>query len=912
MSAAAKPVVTVPVRELVGFVCRTGDLAGDDAWAGPQRALAGTLGHQRVQRARPPDYQPEVRLSLDLEGKTFTLRIQGRLDGWWTDATGVRLEEIKTVGRGWDGRPDPLHWAQAKCYGYMFAHERQLAGVRLQLTYLNLATRSVTEFDEVHALAALAGFFTRTVAVYQRWLEEQCEWRQTRDRSIGGLAFPFAHYRPGQRTLAVAAYRALARGERLFLEAPTGIGKTISVLFPAVKALGEGKLERIFYLTATTTGRFVAESAAADLRRAGLRLRTLTLTARSKVCRQDGQPCELRTCPLARGYYDRRHAALRAALAREELTRPVIEAVGREHQVCPFELALDLSEWVEVVIGDYNYVFDPKVYLRRHFAEPRGAYGLLVDEAHNLVDRARAIFSADLEAGEVRAVGRLIRRSLPRCARALGRLAAALERLAEGEEPPAGGPEHDLFTQAPAGGVVPSLSGSRLREGEGQGEVALLTRRLLNQRGPAQAATLVCRDFPAELTPLLENALDAAADWLAKSEPAEFREPLLELSFRLNSFLRTAGLYDERYVTLLHPGPSARVKLFCLDPSHLLAQALGRGRAAVCFSATLSPMDYYRRMLGGATGDTVLQLPSPFPPENLGVFVQDRLRTDWKARADSLGEVVRAIGAFLGGRPGNYLVYLPSYQYLTAVVAQFQTEYPAIPLLVQRPGLDEAEREAFLAAFVAPTAMNSPKPASGLEPSSCRPSRDCGITRHGERLGASMECVFTGEAGLVASKQSEDGGEGEHLPATPDQHPFASVPGPGLVGFAVLGGIFGEGIDLAGDRLIGAVVVGVGLPQLEVERDLIADYFQAATGAGFDYAYTFPGLNRVLQAVGRVIRSDTDRGAVLLIDARFGEARYRRLLPAWWRPVTVGRPENLPPKVRSFWAGKTPGAGPVS
>jgi Rad3-related DNA helicase len=900
MSAAAQPVVTVPVRELVGFVCRTGDLAGDGAWAGPQRALAGTLGHQRVQRARPADYQKEVRLSLDVAGDAFILRIQGRLDGWWTDATGVRLEEIKTVGRGWDGRPDPLHWAQAKCYGYMFAGERQLAGVRLQLTYLNLATQKVTEFDEVYTFSELAGFFTRTTEVYQRWLEEQFAWRQTRDRSIGALAFPFARYRPGQRALAVAAYRALARGGRLFLEAPTGIGKTISVLFPAVKALGEGTLERIFYLTATTTGRLVAEAAAADLRRAGLRLRTLTLTARSKVCRQDGQPCELRTCPLARGYYDRRHAALRDALAREELTRPVLEAVGREHQVCPFELALDLSEWVEVVIGDYNYVFDPKVYLRRHFAEPGGAYGLLVDEAHNLVDRARAMFSADLEAGEVRTVARLIRRSLPRCARALGRLATALERLAEPEgtpaerdEPPAAEAEGDLFAETPASSVVSSLSVPPLREGEGRparrsfsvggGEVALLKRRIDYKPRPSQASPLVRRDFPAELTPLLENALDTAADWLARNEPAEFREPLLELSFRLNSFLRTAGLYDERYVTLLQPGPSARVKLFCLDPSHLLAQALARGRAAVCFSATLTPMDYYRRMLGGAEGDPVLQLPSPFPPENLGVFVQDRIRTDWKARADSLGEVVRAIGAFISGRPGNYLVYLPSYQYLTSVVARFQTEYPTTPILVQRPGLDETEREAFLSAFATMPTANSPQThlATGVRPSPGAATSAC-------------------QPRLVSNPN--------HLLANPS----APLPGPSLVGFAVLGGIFGEGIDLVGDRLIGAVVVGVGLPQLEVERDLIADYFQAATGAGFDYAYTFPGLNRVLQAVGRVIRSDTDRGAVLLIDARFGEARYRRLLPAWWRPVTVGRPENLPAKVRTFWAGKSPGTGPVS
>jgi len=815
MAVTPKPVFPVPVRELVEFVHRTGDLGGDGLFQSPNRALAGTLGHQWLQRSRPSAYQKEVRLSHDVEGPDFILRIQGRLDGVIAEATGVRLEEIKTVGSGWDGQPDPLHWAQAKCYAYIYARQQSLDRLTLQLTYLNLDTKKVTEFCELHTLAELIDFFDATLVFYQQWMSEQFHWRQSRDASIRLLAFPFAQYRPGQRQLAVAAYQTLARSERLFLEAPTGIGKTISVLFPAVKALGEGHLERVFYLTATTLGRVVAEKAAADLRRTGLRLRTLTLTAKSKLCVQNGQPCDVRTCPLALGYYDRRHAALRAALTREEITRPDLEAIGQQYQACPFELSLDLSEWVDAVICDYNYVFDPRVYLRRHFAEEGGAFGFLVDEAHNLVDRAREMFSADLDAGEIREVAKIVKKPVPHCSKVLSRLSTALNQLASSDasaiQPPAEfthSDEGDLFNPVPAPASKPT-EGAPVTVGRDD--------------------TRARREFPAALTPLLEQALSTAADWLAKNLAADFREPLRQLYFQLNTFVRTAELYDERYVTLWQPGKSARVKLFCLDPSHLLRQAMARGRATICFSATLTPMDYYRTLLGGGAGDRVLQLPTPFPPENLRVLVHDRIRTQFKDRADSLGEVVAAIRALIAGRAGNYLVYLPSYQYLTSVLTEFQTACPEIPVLVQRPGMTEPEREQFLAALAV----------------------EVGRTQ---------------------------------------------------VGFAVMGGIFGEGIDLVGERLIGAVIVGVGLPQLEAERDLIADYFSARQMNGFDYAYTFPGMNRVLQAIGRVIRSETDRGVVLLLDRRFGEARYRRLFPACWRPVIVRHPTTLGDSVREFWA----------
>jgi DNA excision repair protein ERCC-2 len=417
------------------------------------------------------------------------------------------------------------------------------------------------------------------------------------------------------------------------------------------------------------------------------------------------------------------------------------------------------------------------------------------------------MFSADLESREIQEVRRALKQAVPGCAEALTRLVSALHKLA-GPATLSSDPstELKLFPADCGAGVPPAYSFT----------------------SPPQTT----RDFPADLLPPLDDALKQAETWLARNQPADFRESLLELYFRLHSFRRTAELYDERFVTIFEPGRSASVRLFCLDPSFLLRQALGRGKAAVFFSATLTPVDYYRALLGGSPEDTLLQLPSPFPPEHLAVLVQDRIRTHLKARAGTLPEVVQAIASLVEGRAGNYLVYLPSYQYMAAVQEQFHALYPAVPILVQRSGMSEPDREAFLATFA---------------------------VEHGETL----------------------------------------------VGFAVMGGIFGEGIDLVGDRLIGAIIVGVGLPQLCVERDLIRDYFQAQTGAGFDYAYTFPGMNRVLQAIGRVIRSETDRGVVLLIDVRFAEPRYRRLYPAWWNPVCARSTAEIRRALAEFWQRST-------
>ena len=802
---ASKPVHTISVRDLVEFVLRQGDLGGEREFVGSDRALAGIRGHQKIQRSRPTGYLTELPVEYKVETDEFTLQIRGRIDGLLITSGQVLLEEIKTIQGTWDHEADPLHWAQAKFYGFIHAQEHTLKEIKIQLVYLELPVGKVTEFRQTFSFAELSDFFATTTAMYVDWLRERHHWCLARDASIAALAFPFANYRRGQRELAVAAYRVLANGGRLFLAAPTGIGKTISVLFPAVKALGEGKLERIFYLTARTVGRAIAEKALVDLRRSGLKLRAVTLTAKEKVCVRAGHPCDQLTCPLALGYYDRVKPAMREVLEREEITRAVLEEVGQKHQVCPFELSLDVSVWADAIICDYNYLFDPQVYLRRHFAEDGGAYGFLVDEAHNLVDRAREMFSAELDGQEILEVKRAVKQAAPRCAKALTQLHTAMRKLGNATKSP-----DESFEASDT--VV---------------ELNLFPARTALSRSEENGVS-TNPEFPDSLIEPLEAALDAAESWLVKNQPAEFREALLALYFRLHSFRRTAELYDEHFVTIIESDSAMKVRLFCLDPSLLLRKALARGKAAIFFSATLTPMDYYRTLLGGAPEDPELQLSSPFPSENLAVLIQDRIQTHFKGRAESLGDVVEAIGTLVQGRRGNYLVYFPSYQYLNDTLLAFQLRHPSVPVLVQRTGMSELDRDAFLAAF---------------------------LVEHGETL----------------------------------------------VGFAVLGGIFGEGIDLVGERLIGAVIVGVGLPQMCVERNLIRDYFQQQNAAGFDYAYTFPGMNRVLQAIGRVIRSEADHGVVLLIDARFDELRYRRLFPAWWKFVKVRNSDALRETVANFW-----------
>lgn len=773
----------VSVRELVEFVCRTGDLDGRGGFSGPARAQAGTRGHQRLQKSRPPGYQSEVPVARVLAGDGFTLELKGRLDGVFPGAVPPWIEEIKTVTAGWLGEADPLHWAQGKLYAALLLDSLAAERIEVRLSYYDLDSDHVTPFREVFTRAELAAFFGRVTGGYLDWLRLENDWLNRRNASVAAAPFPFANYRPGQRELAVAAYRAVARGGRLFAEAPTGIGKTVSLLFPAAKALGEDKLTKIFYLTAKTSGRAVAEAGLDDLRRAGMKLRAVTLTAREKVCVRDGQPCDVVTCPLALGYHDRVKPAMRALLERGRMTRDVVGEVAQAHQVCPFELALDAAPWADVVIGDYNHLFDPAARLRRFFDNGGGEFAFLVDEAHNLPDRARAMFSAGLRKADVLAVKRALGNALPPLVKHLARINRWFR---------------DAREQLPAAGA--------------------------DGGPPASIST----ELPTIL-PLLEEFRREAERWLARNQLAPFSDDLLAFYFEVAALLRVGEGFDENFVSVLEAsGNDATARLLCLDPARGLAAALECGRAAVFFSATLSPLEQFRRQLGGREQDGALQLGSPFPPENLAVLVEDRIATSYKARAGSYDQVAAAIAALTGARAGNYLVYFPSYAYLGEVLPRCAALRPGDELLQQRPDMSEEERAAFLSCF----------------------ERETGRT---------------------------------------------------LVGFAVLGGVFGEAIDLVGERLCGAVIVGVGLPQLCLERNLIRDHRDRRDGDGFAEAYVVPGMNRVRQAAGRVIRTESDRGVVLLIDQRYREARYRDLLPCWWRPQTARGPAAIASSARMFW-----------
>ncbi len=774
------------VRGLVEFVLREGDLpAGAGGFQEPDRALAGIRGHRRLQKSRPEGYQAEVVISHIVESDELRLEIFGRIDGVFSLDQPVTIEEIKTTTQDLNlvAADNPLHWGQAQCYAYLYARQQGLAEIQVQLTYYHLDSQNVVTFRRRFSLPQLEEFFTGLVTTYLNWVRQVKAWHSQRDHSIHKLDFPYAAYRTGQRDLAVAVYRAIQKNDQLFVQAPTGIGKTIATLFPAIKAIGQGLVAKIFYLTAKTPGRLVAEQALDDMRRVGLNFKSVTLTAKEKICFCPAAGCEPEECPFARNYYGKVKTALAETYEVELFTRPVIVDLARHYELCPFEFSLDLALWADCIIGDYNYVFDPRVYLRRFFDNVVEPYVFLIDEAHNLPDRARAMYSAELDKQAVLALRRTLKPFLPTLAKTLSAINGAL----------------------------------------------LAQRKLCDTNGQP---TLVEREQPEALLKTLRRFNRQAEEWLALNQKTAFRPALLDFYFQASTYLRTAEtFFGPGYVSYFEKKGQGNMsaRLFCLDPAPFLAAALERCRAAVFFSATLLPLDYFDRVLTGSTTHSKMMLSSPFPSEHLALFIHNRISTQYTNRDNSYEAVAALIERVCAAQPGNYLVFFPSYAYLAAVAERVKERWPAQQLLIQDRGMTEVAREAFLARFS----------AANREP---------------------------------------------------------------LLGLAVMGGIFGEGIDLVGERLIGAVVVGVGLPQLSLERDLLKAYFDEHNQQGFAYAYQYPGLNRVMQAAGRVIRTEQDRGVILLIDERLTQPRYTRLFPPEWRHFQVVRhDDDLNQKLRHFW-----------
>jgi DNA excision repair protein ERCC-2 len=774
------PHMSIAVRTLVEFALRAGDL--ESSFGGSGRARDGVRAHQQVRRSRPAGYTAEVPVAGDVEADGFTLSLKGRIDGVFQEAGTTVLEEIKSTSRELSALdPDgaPLHWGQLRVYAALYAATQGADMLDLQLTYVHLASGDTRVVRRQETRAQLEAFLEEVVAGFLAWARGLEDWSRRRDASIQALEFPYADYRRGQRRMAVAVFRAIREGGRLMVQAPTGIGKTMAAVLPAVKAIGAGLSSKIFYLTARTTGRHAAEQAFGALRRAGLAFKTLTLTAKDKVCFEPAAACRPEECPYARGYYDRLPAARLEAFAAPALDQAALAAVARGHGVCPFELSLEMALWVDAVIGDYNYVFDPRVYLRRFFTESGNDYTCLVDEAHNLVDRAREMFSAALRKATLLAARRPLRAELPGVHRALGSVNTWM----------------------------------------------LQARRRCQEAGGASAE----HRAPEDLLPRLRRFIHQAEAWLVLNQPRPWREALVEAYFEVSAFLRIAEGFDASYATCLTTdGQDLQVRLFCIDPAGQLQDALARCRAVVFYSATLTPGDYFIRSFGCGPETPFLELPSPFPRANRCLLVSGRVSTFYRDRAQTAAALAELLGRLVDGQAGNYLFFFPSYAYLDLVHGLFTQRHPEVATLVQSPEMPEAHRDAFLARFTA-------------------------------------------------------------------------APTDTLAGFAVMGGIFGEGIDLVGRRLCGAVIVGVGLPGIDTERELIRAHFDQREGLGFDYAYRYPGLNRVLQAAGRVIRSPTDRGVILLVDPRFRSARYRALLPADWQPAAVGDAAQLAGLLEAFW-----------
>ncbi|MBC1375991.1 ATP-dependent DNA helicase [Listeria sp. FSL L7-1699] len=773
--------VQISVRRLVEFVLKSGSI--DSRMTGMDRALEGTKIHQLLQKEAGEEYEAEVRLKLERVIDDIAFTLEGRADGI---INGEMIDEIKTTEVGMDEITEdfrPLHWAQLICYGFMLAEKSDLAEVTLQLTHYQVSDKEVKQFSRVMSRKEMSTFVDDLLSKYAIWAKMSAAWEMKRNKSIQELTFPYDSYRRGQRELAIAVYRTVIDDEKLFCEAPTGIGKTMSTLFPGVKAMGEGMVDKLFYFTAKTITRQVAEDALDEMRRKGLAARSVTITAKDKICFLDERKCDPEHCQFARGYYDRLNEALFDMLQTQEtITRSVVEEFARKYTLCPFELSLDVALFCDVIICDYNYLFDPVVYLKRFFADGPGRYTFLVDEVHNLVDRARSMFSATLNKSNIMQVKR----------------------------------ELDKKTDKKLLNSVTAMNKIMIS---------------LNKQLAEENKTIYVKK--EALTDWNEAVLKfsyVAKDWLPKNTEAKAQADVLELYFESLRYLKIAELYDKRYVTQITRNRSdVLIKQLCLDPAFLLSEKLKLGASSVLFSATLRPIDYYTNLLGGNNDTSRLTFASPFKQNNMHLMVADYISTKYQRRENSLESVIDALYAMLSGKKGNYLFFFPSFQYLETAFELFSEKYPKVRVRKQQSFMNEAEREEFLAAF---------------------------------------------ETGREET----------------------------FVGFCVLGGVFSEGVDLRGERLIGTAIVGVGLAQMNVESDLIKDYYNETIGRGFDYAYQIPGMNKVLQAVGRVIRGEKDQGVVLLIEERFATERYKALFPAHWNHVrAVKNTLQIEREVNEFW-----------
>ena len=777
----------ISVRDLVEFLLRSGDLdrRQSSGRRDAQAMQAGSRIHRKLQKQMGSGYQAEVTLKYQILLEDIPVSVEGRADGIWTDKRSeeplIVIDEIKGTYRDLSRMEAPVevHLAQAKCYAYIYGQQHGQMRMGVRMIYADLETEELRYFEETYTMEELSGWFRDLMAEYGKWVSFESLWQERRAESLKKLIFPF-DYREGQKDLAVSVYRTIARKKRLFIQAPTGVGKTLSVLFPALKAMGEGLASRIFYLTARTITRTVAVDALDLLRQQGMELKTVVLTAKEKLCVCEKPECDPDHCPRAKGHFDRINQAVYElwTTGPDACTREVILESAERYKVCPFELSLDLAVWVDTLICDYNYVFDPNVSLKRFFADGvREDYLFLIDEAHNLVERGREMYSASLEKEAFLQMKKLLRGKREGLTKALdgcNRYLLTLKRECESG-----------FQ------ILPQVGGFELQ----------------------------LQRLSAELDKYLEQPV-----------PEEIREQVMEFYFSVWNFLGICDRLDDNYVIYTDFSEEGHfwLHLYCVRPAENLRQCLDCGTATIFFSATLLPVNYYKDLLTGNLEDYAVYAKSPFDPANRLLLVGTDVSSRYSRRVASEYErMARYIHETVTVKTGNYLVFAPSYQVMEQV-ADRCVAYEDMECIRQESGMAEEEREAFLKKF--------------------------------EK-------------------------ERNHS----------------LVGFCVMGGIFSEGIDLTEDRLIGALIIGTGLPQVCREREIVKEYFDKKGMDGFAYAYQYPGMNKVLQAAGRVIRTEADRGMILLMDDRFATISYQRLFPREWEQHAYCQVDSLAGQLQEFW-----------
>ena len=789
--------------ELCALAIRSGSLGVFTPASRPIELADGDM-YYKIQSEAGAYYAPNVELShtVDIDGVYFTLnsRADGiiRYDGYSI------VDKIKIVkGKGAYAPPDAMTLALLKTSCFVYCIKESLPFVFARVTYYNLDSKKIKYFNYKYTADEVRAFYFEMLEKIKYRIfaiKKQADMRLR----LPDARFPYGELREGQEIMIRESFSAMKRGKRIFIEAPTGTGKTISALFPAVRALGEGYCDKIFYLTPKASTRREAFSAMSKLYSAGTPLRTIVISAKEQICPfgalsgKKRKPCAPEICGYANGYYDRLDYALREMLeSYTGYSSSLISQVAKKYNVCPYELSLDLSELCDVVICDYNYAFDPIVYFRRYFGvnAPSAKYTFLVDEAHNLLDRVRESYSVSLSYLEFCRVQNQI----------------------------------DPLDKSQAAGLFTFVESSFAR-------LKRLCKDTLVKDDNGERGFYISNTVYDAFNKSLSHFVIKANELLFKNPEHYLAEEITELLFAVKKYLKITELFDGNfrfYVSVFDGDITA--KCYCLDPSDLLDTLFLRAESAVLFSATLTPPEYFCSVLGGGKQARAVSLPSPFDPERLCVAVADYVNTRFEDREDNAKRFATVIAATVKPRAGNYIAYFPSYKCLEDTYFAFKRKYPNVVTVVQKKNMSASERQEFLSAF----------------------KDDSGKLR---------------------------------------------------IGFCVLGGAFSEGVDLPGSRLIGSIIFGVGLPALSNEKNIIREHYDSKNdeGVGYDYAYTFPGMNNVLQAAGRVIRSAEDTGVVVLADDRYATPKYRALFPTHWQGVQyAGNASSLAEIMRRFWENRS-------